>query len=232
MQIELCFGLSQVDPAGKISSPDWRRKLAAASNDELPSWFFGRDETGNTIKDFPQIRFLGGRRALRLVAFGKDSSDRLASLMPALFKLVNRVAGTAVPVRLNEYDVSAKPGYQRLYHVNAPMLTRRGDRRERYANDAAPEARMAHLRKRIVHGLSRQAEFFGLDFPSEDEIDIIECGDYRAKRVHDGFGYGVQYAVVGMPVELSGVWQTGLLLSHGHGTVTPYRRRAEEKAAA
>lgn len=224
MQIELCFNIPSA-PVSRISSLDWRRKLASISEGALPNWFFGRDDEGNRLTDFPGIRFLGGQRALRIAAFGKEPSDQLASLMPTLFKLMNRAAGVAVPVRLNEYSVAAIPSYQRLYHVSLPILTRRGDRRERYADTADPLKRKELVRKRLVHGLVRQASHFGLDFPPDDEIDLLECGAYRAKRAHDGFGYGVQYAVIGMPIDLKGIWQTGLLLSHGHGAVTPYRKR-------
>jgi hypothetical protein len=230
MQIELCFNI----PANGavVSAPDWRKRLASVGDGVLPHWFFGREADGATSSAFPKIRFLGGRRALRIVAFGEETSEALSGLMPVLFKLVNRAAETTVPVRMNEHTAAARPSYQRLYHVAAPMLTRRGDRRGRYANEANTEARNGHVRSRIVHGLARQAAFFGLDFPPDDEIDLVECGDYRAKRIHEGFAYGVQYAVIGVPVNLQGIWQTGLVLSHGHGAVTPYRRQAVESEAA
>lgn len=228
MQTELCFNIPSGSGA-KVSASDWRKKLAAAGDGVLPCWFFGRDAEGNRLGEFPQIRFLGGR-ALRIVAFGEAQANDLVGLMPTLFKLANKVCETTVPVRLNEYAVAARPSYQRLYHVAVPMLTRRGDRRTRYANESDQETRNSHVKRRITHGLVRQAAFFDLDFPSDDDIDLLECGDYRARRIHDGFGYGVQYAVIGMPVNLQGIWQTGLLLSHGHGGVTPYRRRAVESA--
>lgn len=230
MQIELCFNIPS-RPGANVSASDWRKKLAAAGDGILPSWFFGRDEGGQRLGEFPQIRFLGGRRALRIVAFGETRSNELAGLMPTLFKLANKVCDTTVPVRMNEHTVAARPSYPHLYHVGVPMLTRRGDRRHRYANETDAETRKNHIKKRITHGLVRQATFFGLDFPPDDDIDLLECGDYRAKRIHDGFGYGVQYAVVGMPVNLQGIWQTGVLLSHGYGSVTPYRRRAAENAS-
>jgi hypothetical protein len=231
MQIELCFNLPGAGDSC-VSAPEWRQKLALAGDGVLPSWFFGRDVDGAASSPFPQIRFLGGRRALRIVAFGDETSESLSALMPVLFKLVNRAAGTTVPVRMNQHTAAARPTYQRLYHVAAPMLTRRGDRRGRYANDADVQTRNSHVKKRVAHGLARQAAFFGLDFPSDDEIDLVQCGDYRAKRIHEGFAYGVQYAVVGMPVNLQGIWQTGLVLSHGHGAVTPYRRQTAESEAA
>lgn len=232
MQTELCLNIPNTNGA-VVSVKDWRAKMAIHGDGVLPPWLFGRAEDGTRSDEFPRVRFLGGKRALRIVAFGEDASGRLISLVPDLFKIAVKAAGDTVPFRINEYRVEAAYSpYDRLYHVATPMLTRRSDRWKYYMDDADPQARAAKIRQRIVRGLHRQADFFGLDFPADDEIELVECGGFRAKRIHEATAAGVQYALIAMPVELKGVWQVGSLLSHGHGAVSSYRRANGERVAA
>jgi hypothetical protein len=119
-----------------------------------------------------------------------------------------------------------------LYTVRSPIMTRRAERSDRYRDNAEPEVRSAAVKHRIVTGLLKQAKFFGADLPPDDDIDLIEAGKFRVKKVHDRWAFGIEYAVISMPAQMVGIWQTGQLLSHGQGVIVPLRRQQAEKDAA
>jgi hypothetical protein len=196
---------------------DFRERVAAL--DEKCPAFFNRDESGQTINDLPGVRFCGARGWVGVVA-DEASKSLLMAQTGNVIAAASQYFEQPCPVAIEAYEFGIAATQHPINYVIREMALRL----------KTPKARQRPVvelvRERLVATLEREALKYGLDCPSEDQLEIFGIEIERELAMKVSFTEAVDVHSVKlvnvrfqMHAELKGHWFTGYLTSRGYGRI-------------
>jgi hypothetical protein len=202
-------------PKGVRVYPNQFRELLAKQDLQLPEAFH-RTPDGKTNTGLPGICFVGGVSWVGILANPNQDAIFNQMIGPATMA-ISRFLNTSVPVQIDQIKFGAQARLVPVnYRLREMALKRRYD-----TTRARPVEEL--VRERILKGMARIANQYGIDLPSDDALDVDVTIRYERglrlevpQKMTNEFLHLVD-ADVSMNVDLAGMWQVGNLTSRGYG---------------
>lgn len=208
-------------PEGTRVYPSEFREYVAKAMDLLPACpaLFHYDGSGKPANGIPLTRFVGGRSWLGIIT-DESQADVLYQAMGPAVKAVEHLCGKLTPMRIERQTLEIKPlPFGRKYWIREMAAKRRGPRARSMPDDQL-------IRERLLAGLARQAEEFGLKWPGDEALQLRDITVTKARGLALSTTGGVTREYVSLfdasftiNAELLGYWFAGSLPSRGYGRI-------------
>ncbi|MFP3637822.1 type IV CRISPR-associated endonuclease Csf5 [Paraburkholderia sp. SIMBA_054] len=180
---------------------------------------FHYDSTGKPAQGMPRTRFVGGRRWVGILT-DEDRADMLYKVMGNAVRAVHHLCGSVTPVKFEEHTLGLSQIYTpRSYWIREMVIKKR---RQRTRETEQKEL----IRQRILSGLHRQADEYGIAWPGDDALDLKVNDDFRQRGLELRTTQGATGEYVDLidasftvKTELLGFWFAGNLTSRGYGRI-------------
>ena len=214
----------------ELRGSEFREMLAKET--DLPEEFFHyengapKGSTNGSVNQadaLPPICILSGKGWVGILA-QPGHEDLIELATGKAMRVVNKRLNTACKVEFQNPEFGCAPkDIASTYWVREMVMKRR-----------TPEARAASIEslveKRIISGLERYADAYGIVLPSLDKIElqVTQCIRPRGLAIRTTGGTTKEYATlvdveIKAFVELKGIWMLGNLTSRGYGRVGTFK---------
>ncbi len=204
------------------------RRMFADLTDELPmpNALFWRDEEGETINRFPEIRWIGGQDGPTIIAT-EDHIDVLTQATANLTKASLKAVGKgSIEARMSDINMSVT---DTICSYVVPSMVLHSSYAVREAFMAADDmVRRQMVKEAFVKTLRQECEIWGVDDSPLNEcenqifiqqVNVLSTAPVGNTAPKVGRGLPRVRVQVLMPVKLKGRWQVGRLKSKGHGVI-------------
>jgi hypothetical protein len=206
-------------PPGALLYASRFRELLAKS-ELLPNEFFHVDANRRPIYALPNIRVVGGRGWVGVLA-GEAHRALLYNAAGPAIQMVSRELRAPVSINVEEIELGASPQHVPFEYWLREVVIRR---RRQWVSDLPLEKA---VERTILNGLESYAQQYGIDLPTPDQLELgnVEVTKHRYLNIETRAGVAMGEhahlidAKFTLFARLKGHWVVGSLQSRGYGRI-------------